>query len=96
MNSCRTHEWTNAQGKRPPRLIARLLLSAAVVIDSVAITGFAMNVSALWMILATSAGVLIGLFTIRGDGRLAALLCAAGLALIAVWIIVRHRTRSLV
>jgi hypothetical protein len=67
-------------------LVRRLLLVAGLLIDSLIVLAFAVNLQQLWAILLISLGILIGLFTIRGNGKIAGLICF--LVLVAVPLIV--------
>jgi hypothetical protein len=63
-----------------------LLLVAGLLIDSLIVLAFALNLQQLWAILLISLGILIGLFTIRGNGKIGGLICF--LVLVAVPLIV--------
>jgi hypothetical protein len=76
-------------GSRLSPLVWRLLLVGGILIDSLIVLTFAVNLQLLWAILLISTGIIIGLFTIRGNGAIAGLICS--LALVAVPLIVALR-----
>jgi hypothetical protein len=70
-------------------MLIRLVLLAVLLVDGLLTLIFALNVEGLWAILLVSGGILIGLLTIRGDGRTAGWLCSLGLAAVPAYLAVR-------
>jgi hypothetical protein len=67
----------------------KLSLLTALSIDVIILAAFAANLWWLWAVLFSVFGIIIGLATIRGDGRTAAALCATLLAIVPGVVIVR-------
>jgi hypothetical protein len=70
-------------------MVLRLFLLAGLVFASVVVGAFAWNVQILWAILLVSLGILIGLVTIRGVGKIAGLICFLGLAAVPLIVAIR-------
>jgi hypothetical protein len=70
-------------------MLMRLLLLGGLAIDSLVVLVFAWNLPVLWAILILSLGVLIGLVTIRGDGKIAGAICLLGLVTVPFSVTIR-------
>ena len=70
-------------------MVLRLSLIAGLVIDSLLVLVFAWNLQLLWAILLVSLGILIGLVTIRGNGKIAGLICLLALVMVPLVVALR-------
>jgi hypothetical protein len=70
-------------------LVRRLLLVVGLMVDSLIVVAFARNLQQLWAILLISLGILIGLFTIRGNGKIAGLICFLALVTVPLIVVIR-------
>jgi hypothetical protein len=70
-------------------MIVRLSLLAGLLLDVVIVALFALNLNSLWAILLVSFGVLIGIASMRGNCKVAASLCALGLAAVPGFVLIR-------
>ena len=82
-------ELSSQSGFRLSPVLWRVLLVGLLLVDSVIVLAFALNVQQLWAILLISAGILIGLFTIRGNGTIAALICSLTLVTVPLVVLLR-------
>src|SRR5262245_39755340 len=67
----------------------RLLLLAGLLLDCLIVGLAGMNLRVLWVIVCISFGILIGLATIRGNGKVAACLCVSGIVAVPVFLLIR-------